>query len=290
MESINPSQLFNAYYYAHDCGQPYQRNEAWIALFNAIAIRIVSDIQPKRVLDAGCALGILVEMLRQRGVEAWGIDISQYAIQNVHPDYQPYCQVGSILESFPHPNYDLIVCIEVLEHLPPQDAEKAIANLCRHSDDILFSSTPYDYKEATHFNVQPPEFWAENFARQGFFHDLDFDATFLTPWAMRFRRVNTSLVRLVHDYERRIMALGKENSDLRNLAIQNRKEVESIEQNLNALEQKIQALQDQIQAAAEQSAQRNHQFEQQAAELATLHRRPEVTWGNRLRRVFRPKP
>ena len=94
---------------------------------------------------------------------------------------------------------DLITCIEVVEHMPELEAQKAIANFCQHSDDILFSSTPFDYREATHFNVHPPEYWAELFARQGFLRDVDFEATFLTPWAVRFRRTQPPLPRLVRE-------------------------------------------------------------------------------------------
>ena len=143
-------------YFSHDCGEPYQRSDVWLNLFRGYAERIHQDINPATVLDAGCAMGFLVEMLRKRGVQAWGIDISEYAIQNVHPDIRPYCRIGSVLEPFPHPKYDLIVCMEVLEHLTSEEAEKAVANLCNHADDILFSSTPLDYREVTHDNVQPP--------------------------------------------------------------------------------------------------------------------------------------
>jgi GT2 family glycosyltransferase/2-polyprenyl-3-methyl-5-hydroxy-6-metoxy-1,4-benzoquinol methylase len=180
--------LFNAQYYATSCGEPYQHNDIWLTFFGQVAEHIKADIKPGSVLDAGCAMGFLVESLRVRGIEAWGIDISAYAIQNVHEDLSAFCQVGSILDPFPHPRYELIVCIEVLEHLPPEQAEPAIANLCCHSDDILFSSTPDDNKEATHFNVQPAEYWAERFARHGFYPDANFDASFITPWAVRFVR------------------------------------------------------------------------------------------------------
>ena len=178
--------MFNAAYYATSCGEPYQHNDIWLTFFGSVADQIKTRIQPGSVLDAGCAMGFLVESLRVRGIEAWGIDISEYAIQNVHPDFRAFCRVGSILDPFPRRRYDLIVSIEVLEHLPPQQAEPAIANLCRHTDDILFSSTPDDNKEATHFNVQPPEYWKALFARFGFYPEAGFDASFITPWAVRF--------------------------------------------------------------------------------------------------------
>jgi len=237
----NKSEIFDAYYYAHGCGRPYQRDDAWLRFFGGIADRIIQDIQPKTVLDAGCAWGFLVEMLRQREVSAFGVDISEYAIQNVNPEIKSYCRVDSIAEPF-HQKYDLIVSIEVLEHMSPSDAERAIVNFCQHTNDILFSSTPFDYKEATHFNVQPPEVWAELFARQGFFRDMDFDASFLTPWAVRFRKRDEPIHRVVREYERRFWLLWKENTDLRSLVGELRDEITEIARSSQARDGAIQAL------------------------------------------------
>lgn len=213
--------LFDAWYYQTGCGSPYQRNDHWLGVFGDLADRIIAEIGPRSVMDAGCALGMLVEQLRARGVDAEGIDISEYAIAQADESVRPYVRVGSITEPF-NRRYDLIVCIEVLEHMPRADAEAAIANMCAWSDDILFSSSPYDHKEATHLNVHPLEYWAEQFARHGFFRDVDFDASFITPWAVRFRRCNEPLHRIVRDYERRFWELWNANVQLRELAIDQR--------------------------------------------------------------------
>lgn len=238
MPSARDSAMFDAYYFAIGCGRPYQRDEQWLKFFGEIAERIVGEIRPGSVLDAGCAWGFLVEALRQRGVEAYGIDLSEYAIQNVHPQVRPYCWVGSVVDPLPR-DYDLIVCIEVLEHLPKAQSEQALANLCAHSPDVLFSSTPFDYKEATHFNVQPPEYWAELFARQGFWRDFDFDAAFITPWAGRYRRRSEPLARLVREYERKFFLLWKENADLRSLAVEMRGELSGSKEEIGALRQQL---------------------------------------------------
>jgi SAM-dependent methyltransferase len=206
--------LFGERYYATGCGADYRRNEGWLRFFSTIAGHIVKDVHPATVLDAGCAMGFLVEALRAQGVEAWGVDVSDYAISQVHPSVRAFCAVGSITAPFER-TYDLITCIEVLEHLDKAEGQRAIENLCCHTDDVLFSSTPHDFTEATHFNVQPPEYWAEQFARHGFYHDLDFDATFLTPWAMRFRRRSDTAHRIARDYERHIWRLQQENQELR---------------------------------------------------------------------------
>jgi SAM-dependent methyltransferase len=197
----HPAALFDAHYYRTGCGLPYERSEHWLTFFGQIADNIVQRIGPRSVLDCGCAMGFLVEALRQRGVEAYGFDISPYAIERVADEVRPYCWVGSVLDPLPR-RCELLVCIEVLEHLPQADSERALANLCAGGDDILFSSTPGDLDEPTHFNVQPPEYWSAQFARHGLLRDVDFDAGFITPWAMRLRRANAPLTDVVASYER----------------------------------------------------------------------------------------
>ena len=66
--------------------------------------------------------------------------------------------------------------------------------------------------------MQPPEYWADLFLRQGFVRDVDCDASFITSWATRFRRQNVTLQRVVYDYERRFWPVWKENADLRSLS------------------------------------------------------------------------
>ncbi len=216
--ALNEAGLYDAYYYRHGCGQPYLRTPEWLEFFAGIAQKIVAEIGPRTVLDAGCAMGFLVEGLRDRAVEAFGLDLSEYAIAQVRTDLKVYCQVGSVTQPLPR-RYDLIVCIEVLEHMSAADAEKAIANFGAATDDILFSSSPADYGEPTHANVQPPEYWAERFASHGFVRDVDFDASFITPWAVRYRRVADPWHRVIRGYERKFWALWKENLDLRSTSI-----------------------------------------------------------------------
>lgn len=216
---------FGAYYYRNCCGKPYSRNDEWMGFFGGLADRIVEGIAPSRVLDAGCALGLLVEALRDRGVEAFGIDLSSYAMEQLHEKVRPYCRRGSIADGFTE-RYDLVVCIEVLEHMPAADAEAAVANFCRHTDDVLFSSTPFDHREPTHINVHPPEHWGELFARHDFFRDPDYDASFVTTWAVRFRRRTDPVHRVIRAYERRFWDLAAAARESRDYAttLQSQKE------------------------------------------------------------------
>jgi SAM-dependent methyltransferase len=225
---VPDASAFNEFYYRNCCGQPYERNETWLAFFGVIADRIVADLNPKRVLDAGCASGMLVEALRARGVDARGLDVSSFAIQSAPEALRPYLREGSITEPFVE-RFDLIVCIEVLEHMPAEDADRAIANIAEHTDDVLFSSTPFDYKEPTHVNVRMPEDWAEAFARHGFYRDVDFDGSFITKWAVRFTRRAVPAHRIVRDYERRYWQARAAELDARSYSMELQQRLQAVE-------------------------------------------------------------
>ncbi|HEX5503270.1 MAG TPA: methyltransferase domain-containing protein [Thermomicrobiales bacterium] len=195
------------------------RTPEWLDLWARHADRIVRGIGPRSVLDAGCARGLLVEALRERDVDAFGVDVSAHAIGEVRDDIKPYCRVASIAEPLPR-RYDLIVCHEVLEHLPREEGARAIENLCRAADDLLIGTTPGHYDDPTHVNVQPPEYWATLLAEWGFYHDLDYDASFLSPWAKRFRKVSDPLPRVIGAYERRLWRLTQEVDALRARAVE----------------------------------------------------------------------
>jgi len=147
------------------------------------------------VLDAGCGIGLLVEALRERGVEAWGVDISEYAITHVPESVRPYCRLGSVTEEL-EDDYDVIAYIEVAEHLPAELGKQAIENLTAHTACVLFSSTPDDFQEPSHVNVQPIHYWVELFRRHDFAPDPTVDASFISPHAVCLRRISTREDRL----------------------------------------------------------------------------------------------
>jgi hypothetical protein len=56
-------------------------------------------------------------------------------------------------------------------------------------------------------SVQLPEYWAEIFGRGYFFRDIDYDVSFISPWAVHFCRKSLPDHRLVRDYERKFNLL-----------------------------------------------------------------------------------
>lgn len=188
--STDEGDAYGELYYRTQCGPiPYERSEPWLSSFAAKAAEIIRSLAPATVLDAGCAFGFLVEALWDRGVEARGIDISPYAISRVRPDMEGFCAVASLTDPI-EGRYDLVTCIEVLEHLQPPDALIAVKHMAAASDAILFSSTPDDFSERTHVNVRPILYWLQQFAAVQFRPDVSYDASYIAPHAILFRRTD----------------------------------------------------------------------------------------------------
>jgi SAM-dependent methyltransferase len=220
---------YGGFYYRHDCGVPYERNQYWLEFFDRIAESIVREFHPGSVLDAGCAMGFLVEALVKRGVDAHGIDVSEYAISQAHESVRERCRVQSLTEPLER-RYDLITCIEVIEHIPPEDSDAAIANLCAATDRLLLSSTPDDFAEATHLNVQPPEAWSAAMAREGFLRDLDHDLSYITPWTSLYGRRDEPLVETVREYDRAWWRLRREVQEVRAALLRSQEKLAELEE------------------------------------------------------------
>ncbi len=215
--------LYDESYYRTYEGGSYDRGGHWTRFFGYIAEEVVARWAPATTLDAGCALGIFVEELRRRGVQSWGVDVSEYAIGQAGDEARPYCFVGSLAEELPEGlprRYDLVSCIEVLEHLDRAEGDRAIGRLCAVTDRILFSSTPDGYREPTHFTCRPPEEWSAVFARHGFVRAFDTDAGFVAPWAVVYERRELTPYQLVLEYDRRQARLQDEARELRAAVIE----------------------------------------------------------------------
>jgi 2-polyprenyl-3-methyl-5-hydroxy-6-metoxy-1,4-benzoquinol methylase len=250
--------LYDADYYQTGCGPiPYNRSEQqWPLVFGRIAGEIIRSLKPQRVLDAGCAMGFLVEAFWDRGVHAWGIDISPYAIANVRRDMKPYCKVASITEPLAE-KYDLITCIEVLEHMTESDSSIAISNLTAATDTILFSSTPFDLEEPTHFSVRPTISWLEAFQSRGFSPDILYDASFIAPHAILLRRQPALPIEVLRAFSEIVR--------LRHVSVQNENRGNELDAELGTVRAALQSARAEA-AQARESAQTVAQLHERLAE------------------------
>lgn len=112
----------------------------------------------ERVLEAGCAKGYQVMALRQAGVEAWGFDLSAYAVETAPEEVRPWLKVGGCLDmGYPDSSFDLLLILETLEHVPPTDLDAILEEVRRVASRWVLATMPCDGR--TRFG--PGHAWTE---------------------------------------------------------------------------------------------------------------------------------
>lgn len=207
-------------------------NEKWRSFFMSVADRVIGSINPRTVLDVGCARGLLVQAFAVQGVDARGMDISEHAIASAHEDVRERLVVASATEPI-EGRYDLVSCIEVLEHLSPGDAQVAIDRMAEVTDRILFSSSPGDHDEPTHINTHPTEQWAAWFAERGFFRRADLDMGMIAPWSVVFERGEPTVRELAQRYEQLYSRTRTELVDKRAALLEAHRRIQMLREQLD---------------------------------------------------------
>jgi SAM-dependent methyltransferase len=162
-------------------------------------------LQPRCVMDIGCAKGFLVEAFRAVGVPAvFGADISLYAISEGTAAVRGRIMVADIQTGIPlrSASCDLVTAIDLFEHLPsPEPALCEIGRVLRSNGvaylKICHPKHPNTHRDPSHVNVQPLRYWRQAFWRAGFQSERLFEAEFapdqegflgrLKAWVRRWR-------------------------------------------------------------------------------------------------------
>jgi len=92
-----------------------------------------------RVLDVGAAKGFLVKDLLELDIDCYGVDISEYAVTNCHPDVIGRMHVGSADRlHFPDESFAAVLAIDVVHNLPRSRAVVALREIQRLSSGRAF--------------------------------------------------------------------------------------------------------------------------------------------------------
>ena len=105
--------------------------------WKAVAKRAIEHWQLKpgdRVLDIGCAKGFFVKDLRDAlpGLDAIGIDVSDYAIENAYPEAKPYLSKASCNDlPFPDNSFAAAFAINSIHNLDRAGSIRALREVER---------------------------------------------------------------------------------------------------------------------------------------------------------------
>ena len=148
-----------------------------------------------RILDFGCAKGHTVLGLRMLGYEAYGVDVSKYAISESPKEVNGYVNhiepFVDLVEIFGA--VDWILCKDILEHLPYEKIDEQLqilAGTTQHlmamvplGDGTKYFIEAYE-KDATHIIREDLHWWEDKFFKNGFnITEMTYDmGPFKTNW------------------------------------------------------------------------------------------------------------
>ena len=135
----------------------------------AIVPLVVELIRPSSVVDVGCGTGEFLTVFQECAVdEILGID-GEYVERDQLAIPQDRFMALDISKPFTiDRSYDLAVCLEVAEHLPPESASGFVESLTCLAPVVLFSSAIPHQAGTNHVNEQWLEYWVQLFKARGF--------------------------------------------------------------------------------------------------------------------------
>jgi 2-polyprenyl-3-methyl-5-hydroxy-6-metoxy-1,4-benzoquinol methylase len=185
---FNPPEYFNEDYYERgaETGKSLYSHYRWmpeltIPMAHHLA-RYMDLDDNEKVLDFGCAKGFTVRALRLLGYKAFGVDVSQYAFDEMDAKTGKWCGVIKPQEKLvcAKGGYDWILCKDILEHIPYDkideqlkvlhDGGKKVMAMIPLGDGKKYIIDSYEL-DKSHFIREDIHWWCKKFEEAEF--DID---------------------------------------------------------------------------------------------------------------------
>jgi hypothetical protein len=146
-----------------------ERHSGSLRSARTVVPTVLELLQPRSIVDVGCGDGTWLTVFRDCGVEdILGVDgdwVDQLALQIPLESFLRYDLSQPL-----HLNreFDLVVSLEVAEHLPKECAETFVDSLVRLGPCILFSAAVPRQGGLNHFNEEWQDYWANYFQARGY--------------------------------------------------------------------------------------------------------------------------
>ncbi|HML73031.1 MAG TPA: glycosyltransferase [Anaerohalosphaeraceae bacterium] len=153
-----------------------EHQDASVKSAQAVVPVILDVFKAQSVIDVGCGVGGWLHVFQKYGVyNILGFDGNELKPEKYYVDKNCIrTNVDFTSDQFKmSQKADLLICLEVAEHLPHSAADQFIRNLTTGSSAIIFSAAVPEQTGVNHVNEQPPWYWREKFNKCGYY-EVDF--------------------------------------------------------------------------------------------------------------------
>lgn len=136
---------------------------------NAALSFLFASEKPSSLLDVGCGPGTWLKAALDLGIsDVFGVDgiileSDKTHVPTANIQFQDLTNTWDLKRRF-----DVIICLEVAEHLDIQFADNLVDSLVKHSHRIFFSAACPDQPGQHHVNCQWPNYWQHLFNKRGY--------------------------------------------------------------------------------------------------------------------------
>jgi len=150
--------------------------EDYVLEYRYLTRAIKNVFSPASALDIGCAKGFLVMAFIEQGIDAYGLDISEYAIGEAPEGLRNRLQVhdvGNQKLPFPDDSFDFVTFLGVIEYLEDHDLVISEINRVLRPGGRVYMTTVFKSEpdDPYRFNIHGEGYWKKAFARHGLFYD-----------------------------------------------------------------------------------------------------------------------
>lgn len=160
------NEIYSEEYFEKRANPPYDNG-------TKVAVDVLDEhFDPNSVFDVGCAIGVYLKYFSKKGVDVAGIEGAESAVERALVDTIQHYDLRDS-PKISNQKFDLVLCIEVAEHLHTIYADGFIDTIisATHNDStVVFTAAPPGQYGANHINLQHPRYWVKKFSERGWEH------------------------------------------------------------------------------------------------------------------------
>ncbi|NJL70660.1 MAG: class I SAM-dependent methyltransferase [Candidatus Competibacteraceae bacterium] len=134
-----------------------------------VVVPLLSEwYQPSSVLDLGTNVGWWLKFFIDCGVkDVLGVDGSNM-VEHLQIPRENFREIDLRADWSLGRRFDLVLCLEVAEHILPESADGLVGRISGHTDRVFWCAAVPNQGGWEHLNEQPAEYWTAKFEARGF--------------------------------------------------------------------------------------------------------------------------